>query len=448
MNLSHIGLHEPWAILPEYAQSYYPALAAMLKGEKFTENDAEFSVLRALNKSYFMSEEDFDDEDFDPGVNQDLNEAPEGAVAVIRLNGPVVKYSQWCGPKGTTDIANEIKRIEANPNFVGIVFQIESGGGQVYAIKPLTDAMDQAKKPIVVLNGNYLASAAYAIAIHSNEIISDHPKAIIGSIGTMSSFQDVQPYFESLGVKFHEIYATKSTLKNKKTNDALKGNYKGLINDILDPLNEDFLADVREMRKGKIAENAAIYAGETFFASVSKSLGMIDALGDMKFAVKRVRELAAVKKTNDTNSQNQIEIDMKFPNFAALAANATPTQEQIDLANADLTTEGITGVTLVEESFITEAANASAEATRLRDEATTAAATLGTTQSDLATAKADIDVKGARITELEAQLAKMPGAAHNTDAGGKEDQAPEGEDTAQAVIDALPHNQRADSNGF
>jgi protease-4 len=445
MNLAHIGLHEPWAILPEYAQSYYPGLIALHKGEKFM--DADYSALRQLNKSYFISEEDIDDEEFDLETNQDLSEAPEGSVAVVRLNGPVMKYSQFCGPRGTLDIAAEIKRIDANPNYVGIVFQIESGGGQVYAIKPLTDVLNQAKKPIVVLSGNYLASAAYAIAVHSKEIISDHPKAIIGSIGTMMSFQDVKPYFEGLGVVFHEIYASKSTLKNKKVNDALKGNYKSLIQDMLDPMNEDFIADVKEMRKGKIANNLAIYQGETFFASVSKSLGMIDAIGDMKYAVTRVRELSKSSSQSQT-SQTQINTDMKFANLAALAANSAPTADQIDLANADLTTEGITGITLVAESFITDAAAVTVENVRLTAELATANASNETVQAQLSTATASTTTAQARLTELEAQLAGMPGSTHNQEGGSKEDQPPGGETSAEAIMENLPHNKRAAESGF
>lgn len=448
MNLtlfSQIGLHEPWAILPEYAQSYYPALAALLKGESFKADNEDYSVLRQLNKPYFISEEDLEDEDFDPDNNTDLSQAPEGAVAVVKLNGPVIKYSQFCGPRGTLDIAADLKRVDSNPNFIGSVFQIESGGGQVYAIKPLTDVLRSVKKPVVVLAGNYLASAAYAIAIHSREIIADHPKAIVGSIGTMMSFQDVQPYFESLGVKFHEVYASKSTHKNKRMNDALKGDYKSLISDMLDPMNEDFLNDVKEQRKGKIADNKLIYAGETFFASVSKGLGMIDHLGDMAFAVNRVKQLSAKKPESKTSTQSQ-STNMKFENVQALVGVQNPTQEQIDQANGDLTVNGITGATIVAESFITDAAAATSERDTLRTEKEGLQSQLTAATSAKTTAENNLVTANARITELEGKVAafgKNAGAQHSTSTG--EDTPPaDQEDDTEAFLDNLPHNKYAD----
>lgn len=453
MNLSlfnNIGLHEPWAILPEYAQAYYPAVAALLKGENAKSADQDFSEARKLNSSYFLSEEDLDDEDFDPDNNNDLSAAPEGSVAVVRLNGPVVKYSQWCGPRGTVDIANDLKRIDSNPNFIGAVFEIESGGGQVYAIKPLTDVLSKMKKPVVCLGGNYVASAAYAIAIHTKEIVVDHPKAIVGSIGTMMSFQDVQPYFESLGVKFHEVYATASTHKNKRTRDALKGDYKSLIKDMLDPINADFLADVKAQRKGKLADNKLILAGETFFASVSKELGMIDHLGDMAFAVNRVRELSK-KKSSGADAQNSSTAqstnpNMNFTNVAALAGVQNATQAQLDQANADLTTAGITGCTIVNESFITEAAVVTTERDTLTASVADLTAQLTAANAAKTEAEANLATANTKITDLEAKVdafGKNAGALQQTAIGA--DTPPEqSDDDVDSFLNSLPHNRTAD----
>lgn len=451
MNIAHIGqlgLHEPWAIHREYAQSYYPALAALLRGDSAKIEETDFSALRQLNTPYFLSEGDLDDDDFDPSINNDLSQAPEGAVAVVRLNGPVIKYSQFCGPRGTIDIANDLKRIDSNPNFVGVVFQIESGGGQVYAMKPLTDVLSKMKKPVVILAGNYLASAAYGIAVYGKEIIADHPRSIVGSIGTMLSFQDVQPYFESLGIVFHEMYASASTLKNKRSREALKGNHTPLIKERLDPINDDFIADVKLQRKGKISDNKQIYAGDDFFASVSLPLGMIDHLGDMAFAVQRVRDLASGKGANtSTSAQSQNQINMKFPNLTALARVAAPSAAQIDLANADLSTEEITGATLVPESFITEAAAVTTE----RDGLATANATL---QSQLdaaiaakATAEASLVTANTKITDLEAKVeafGKNSGASQKTETGNDTPPGNVEEDDVEAILAAMPHNRAAD----
>src|SRR3546814_8711083 len=132
----------------------------------------------------------------------------------MRLRGPVMKHSQFCGPRGTVDYARELLSRESDPKVIGSVFYIESGGGQSYAVKPITDVMQRIKKPLVVLGGSVVASAAYYIAAFAREIVVEHPRSVIGSIGTMLAYQDIQPALEKLGVAFHDIYATRSKRKN------------------------------------------------------------------------------------------------------------------------------------------------------------------------------------------------------------------------------------------
>src|SRR3546814_17883350 len=128
----------------------------------------------------------------------------------MRLRGPVMKHSQFCGPRGTVDYARELLSLESDPNVIGTVFYIESGGGQSYAVKPLTDVMQRIKKPLVVLGGSVVASAAYYIAAFAREIVVEHPRSVIGTIGTMLAYQDIQTALEKLGVAFQDIYATQT----------------------------------------------------------------------------------------------------------------------------------------------------------------------------------------------------------------------------------------------
>lgn len=436
---TRLGLNEPWAINQEYALSYLPLLAQLLKGEKpLMENDN--SAIRLENKSFFISPKNYDDDDDDEteweNQNTDLDNAPKGSIAVMRLNGLVVKHSQFCGPRGTLDYAEDVKRIDQDENFIGSIFKIESGGGQAYAIRYLTQVMANRKKPIVVLAGNVLASAAYFIAAYADEIIVDHPRSIIGSIGTMTSIQNIQPALEKVGIEFHEIFASKSILKNKTTRDALAGNYAPYREKYLDPLNEDFISEVKQQRPDIVA-NETIFQGETFLANTALDLKMIDHLGDMDLAIDRVRILS-------NESKNNQKTNMKFNNVVALVGVQNATQEQLDQANADLTAEGITNYTIVPESLITESANVTAERDQLTTQLADANTARTTAESNLATANTSLATANARITELEAEVAAAPGATHKP-AKGKDEVIQSDEDAEyQALMDALPHNQKAD----
>lgn len=433
----NLALHEPWAIAPDYAQSYLPLLAQLLKGESGG-TGIDHAVERLRNKSYIIlpGADGMDDEDLDIPIE----DAPAGAIAVLNLKGPIVKNSQYCGPRGTVELAAELKKIYANPNFIGVLLDLDSGGGQAYAVKPLTDVLAERNKPVVILSGNLLCSAGYYIASYGDEIVCDHPRSIIGCIGVMQTMVNTQPALEKMGVEFHNIYATQSSLKNKTFADALKGDYTKLKADLLDPLAEDFIADVKAQRPG-ISADKTIFQGETFLASKAVDLGMIDYLGNKDFAIARVKSLA----TNYANPQNP-KSNMKFTKIEALAGVESPTDEQLEQANAELTTAGITNATIVPESMITEASAVTAERDGLVTDLATANASLATAITAQTTAETNLETANATIIALNARLAKTPGASHQGagSADGKDEQPDgSGEDTPDKVIAGLAHNLEA-----
>lgn len=442
--LYKLGLHQPWSIDPTYASTYMPLLARLLKGE-MPAADSDHSADRLRNRTYFITpsadHDDWDDDwdDDEDQENIDLNEAPKGSIAVMRLSGVVVKNSQWCGPRGTLDYAEDLKLIDNDDNYIGTIFKIESGGGEAYAVHYLTRVMANLKKPVVILAGNIIASAAYFIGSYADEIIADHPRSIVGSIGTMLSMQNIQPALEKLGVEFHEIYATDSTLKNKDYNDALEGKYDKIRTEFLDPINNDFIAEVKEQRP-MIADNKAIFQGETFLANVALDLKMIDHIGDMELAIQRVQALS--------NSSNNPKSNMKFTNVAALAGVENATEAQLEQANADLTAAGITNVTLVPDSLVSEAEQVTTERDNLQNQVNSLTTERGTASASLATAQTDLETAQARVTELEAEnkrLGSEPGAEHNQSVGKDEPAGTSDDEEYEKLAANMAHNRKADS---
>ncbi|RZK30221.1 MAG: hypothetical protein EOO61_19555 [Hymenobacter sp.] len=92
---------------------------------------------------------------------------------------------------------------------------------------------------------------------------------------------------------------------------------------------------------------------------------------------------------------------MKTEAIAALAGKTDPSQEELDLANANLTEAGITGVSLMPDSVV----DAAAQVTLERDELTTANAKLTT---DLAAANTKLTSVTSENTVLKAKVAQMP----------------------------------------
>jgi ClpP class serine protease len=157
-----------------------------------------------------------------------------------------------------------------------------------------------------------MASAAYWIGSSAKEIIASGKTARIGSIGTMISMR--KPYGEII-----EIYADDSKDKNKAYIEALNGNPTPIKEEMLNPLNDIFLASVKQNRGAKLdLDKENVLTGKVYLAEDAVKYGLIDAIGTFEYAVERVTELA---KTNQSFNYNYNYSSMKFKaSWAALLA--------------------------------------------------------------------------------------------------------------------------------
>ena len=85
---------------------------------------------------------------------------------------------------------------------------VDSPGGQVTGTDLLAEAIKNSATPIVAYIEGMAASAAYWIISGASKIVASSDLDRIGSIGTMLMVEDLKPFFEAQGVKFHEVYAS------------------------------------------------------------------------------------------------------------------------------------------------------------------------------------------------------------------------------------------------
>lgn len=222
-------------------------------------------------------------------------DAPEGSVAVIPLKGDMMKEGTYCS-YGTEEIAAVIREAASAKNIIGIRLDIDSGGGAVDAIAPMLDAIafSQGLGKPVVASCDLCASAAYYVACHCDEIVADNAiSAEFGSIGVMMQFPDYAKYYEQKGIKVHTIYSDLSTYKNAPFEAALKGDYKSIREEQLNPLARAFQQAVRLRRKNLDEKVDGILAGRMFYAADARKYGLIDAIGTSDTATEEVRRLSA-----------------------------------------------------------------------------------------------------------------------------------------------------------
>jgi len=412
-------LSTKWFIDPSMKNTLLPQLRNVLEGN-LVEDKAQYP-------SVFTSTAILAGTKDNPEPN-----AEDQYVAVIPIKGGIYKYNQFCGPTGTQTIGRQIQSYDRDPNCVGIVLDIDSGGGQVSGTPELYDIIQSIETPIETYTDGYLCSAAYYIASATNKITANKRADKIGSIGTMVYFIDLEGYYKAKGATVIEEYATQSTDKNKSFNELRKGNPELYIKEELDPITEEFIADVKTQRSNIKEE---VFTGSTYNPTTAQKMGLIDNLGNLKGVINSM--LNPKNKDKQSNSMSK-----KITLTALTAALAVEALESTDkgtyLNETQLETidtalaKGQTALETLTAS-VTEATNTITEASTRFNALLTAA---GIEVTDNPTA--DQETLLAKIAELQAK----PGNAHTA---GKGNPTPV-EEEENSIIDAnAGHNKLANS---
>ena len=218
-------------------------------------------------------------------------ELKENTVAYHRVFGVVTSSSQWYF--SSKQLQQDFLDAENNPNICAHLLHIDSHGGEAWYMDRLSETLRSAKKPVVAIYEEYCASAAYYIGCHASKLYATTDHDFVGCIGTMCSFWDFEPYFKKLGINKVTAKATNSQLKNKVFDDLREGKPEQYIKDVLDPMNVQFLSEVKAMRPklAELEDDAPALQGESFYTSQAEEVGLIDGKRTLAEAVMEAASL-------------------------------------------------------------------------------------------------------------------------------------------------------------
>lgn len=231
-------------------------------------------------------------------------------IAGMILSHPSFYYDWgygWREMFSTTGFLNNLKAADALPNVLAHFLHINSGGGIAWLLDVAAAAMRECKKPIYAFIEYQCCSAAYYLASQATVIKAFTRNDTIGSIGTMISGINLDGYYEQLGIKVVEAYATRSDLKNKKENDLLDGKPEEFITTRLDPLQQQFETNVRAARPAlnDLPDDHPVFRGETYFASEAVEFDLIDGiLPDLNAALWEAYDLGVSVRDSNQISTN------------------------------------------------------------------------------------------------------------------------------------------------
>lgn len=235
-------------------------------------------------------------------------------IAVNRISGTMFKHDSCC-EKGMRTVAAEMREADADPDVIGHILIIESGGGASNAVPELADTVDALVKPVVAFIDGMACSAAQWAAALCDWTVASRPEDLVGCIGTYVEFHAWRRSGaqDEYGKDVIRIYADGSDRKNEEYEQALEGNFQLIREQVLNPANELFKADMRRRRPAVTDE---ILRGATYRAADVLGV-LVDEIGPMDLAVRKVNELARERGIIDINNQSNNMVE--FENITSVA---------------------------------------------------------------------------------------------------------------------------------
>src|SRR6266516_2435787 len=206
-------------------------------------------------------------------------------VPVVRLSGVIGAVTPLRPGLTLAGIAKTLERAFATRHAKAVALVINSPGGspvqsrQIYL--RIRQLAGEKKLPVLVFVEDVAASGGYMIACAGDEIFCD-PSSIMGSIGVVGGTFGFQELIKRIGVE-RRLYTA--------------GEHKGMLDPFL-PENPDdvtrvkaiqreihalFIALVKQSRGARLkATDDVLFTGEYWAGETSVSLGLADAVGDLR----------------------------------------------------------------------------------------------------------------------------------------------------------------------
>jgi len=275
----------------------------------------------------------------------DFTKIEKGSIAVVPVMGAMMRDS-YCTfsdgfVSGTRDLEATVKALDENENVDGIVFYINSPGGQADGNESLSRVIANTKTPTVGFFEGMASAAVYAFQ-GVKELYAAETQSYWGSIGTYISIVDDRAFWESMGINYMDIYAPQSTEKNIEFREAIEGNEAPML-DMLSKLTDSFIKSVKKSRP-QLQDDGHVFKGKLYSAADAMKIGAIDGIKNLEFAIERARILGKqAKKKNSNTNQNtdimSIENEKKLSFFEKIFGASTATEAESDMLKIENATK-------------------------------------------------------------------------------------------------------------
>lgn len=201
-------------------------------------------------------------------------------VNVVRLQGAIMNNGQGLDDPS---LAQVIQKAFTKGKPSAVALQINCPGGSPVQSSLIASRIrrlaDEKEVPVIAFVEDVAASGGYWLASAADEILVDSA-SMVGSIGVISAGFGFPKLLDTYGVerRVHTAGKSKSMLdpfRAEKPEDVTR------LQGWLDDLHEIFIAQVKDRRGAKLADNPELFTGEVFIGQKAVEQGLVDGLGHL-----------------------------------------------------------------------------------------------------------------------------------------------------------------------
>ncbi|MEC9434488.1 MAG: S49 family peptidase [Pseudomonadota bacterium] len=253
-------------------------------------------------------------------------------VAVVPVSGPLLRsLNFWAA--SYEEIARDVRLALDDRQVRAIVLDVDSPGGLVAGCQDLAEWLrSDLGKPIETFVGGMGASAAYWIASAGRRITLGSG-AVVGSIGTVIEFWDLDPMFEAMGAKIIQVV---SDISPNKRLDPSSPEGRAEMQAMVDESGPAFLAGVAANRN--VTEGEALDRfgqGLAFAAGAALERGLADRRGTLDTLIAELAGRDLTMAAPAAAATKEVPMNWESLTTAALREHRPDLASEISDAAAD-----------------------------------------------------------------------------------------------------------------
>jgi len=234
-----------------------------------------------------------------------FNEVIKGSsekIAIVNIDGVISSQASTdlfsSTEKSMLDkVIEKLEAVNLNSQIKGVVLQINSPGGEVYATKMIYNKLAELKannKIIVVQMQDTTASGGYFISALANHIVASE-MTLTGSIGVVFRGISYEGLYEKIGIKEYNIANSEGELKVLEDLDNPESDSYKVLQSVADDIQNLFVKVVVEGR-GIAEEKVKDFAdARVFSGKQALEVGLVDSLGEDEQALEVAKELTNIE---------------------------------------------------------------------------------------------------------------------------------------------------------